>query len=64
MNDNVKQYVPIAETMKYYTHAFYCDNCNERNVRYITLGIKIKDISFACSNCGCVINGKKEAHHE
>jgi transcription elongation factor Elf1 len=52
---NVKRDVTIEECMKYYSHTFYCTNCGDRNYRHITMGVKIKDVSFECDRCGCII---------
>jgi hypothetical protein len=59
MNDDIIDKMTIDQYLKYYTHSFYCDNCQELNVRYIKKGERVDKVGTECSKCGCYIHGGK-----
>lgn len=51
----IKDEIKLEEYSQYYGHDFRCSNCGAINHKYIKKGIPIKNISFDCKNCGCIV---------
>ena len=44
---------------KYYSHTYYCSNCEEQNTVYILKGHLVINQQLVCENCGCEISKRK-----
>lgn len=51
--------VKLEQILDYYSHSFYCFNCQTRNDRHILKGHTIAEQMFECDNCGCIIRTKQ-----
>jgi peptide subunit release factor 1 (eRF1) len=54
---DIKRELVIEEYLDYYSNNYWCRNCGAYNHMNIKKGVKVKDVSFACSKCGCKIKG-------